>query len=133
MLVDSGADKDKYEASAVACLPPEFLETIGVEKIKKRGILHKDKEVEQQKKDRAVEKHASRCTGTPFTMDEFKAKANLEVVGNDLVWEDPAKVLRKKDLERLTRTSFWTTLTVKKGFKVVLQAVLPNFWEGFVS
>jgi hypothetical protein len=49
------------------------------------------------------------------------------------VWEDPAKVLRKKDLERLTRTSFWTTLTVKKGFKVVLQAVLPNFWEGFVS
>jgi hypothetical protein len=75
-----------------------------------------------------VEKHARR-TGTPLTMDEFKAKANLEVVGNDLVWEDPAKVLRNKDLERLASKIFWTSLKMKDDFKVVLRAVLPNLWE----
>jgi hypothetical protein len=75
----------------VARLPLHVLEKIGVKSIRERGILHKDKEVEELKLERAAEKHERR-TAVPLTMDEFKEKAASTTVGNDLLWEDPAIV-----------------------------------------
>jgi hypothetical protein len=79
-LLASGA---KYNAHKVQLLPAHVLKKINVKTLNKKGILHKDKEVEQQKKEHAAKKHARGCSGIPLTMDEFKEKAASATVGND--------------------------------------------------
>jgi hypothetical protein len=62
-------------------------------------------------------------------MEKFKEKAASTTVGNDALWEDPATVQRKQDLERLTTKPFWQGVKIKDGFKNVVKHVLPGFWE----
>jgi hypothetical protein len=124
-LLASGA---KYEANEIALLPLEFRNEIGVKAIAKKGMLYKDKEIERQKAEHAEEKHARR-TAVPLTMDALVKIAALTAVGNDSTWENPAKVLRTQDLERLASKKFWKELKVKDGFKDILKVVLPNFWK----
>jgi hypothetical protein len=118
------ASDAKYEAHEVARLPPLVRKEIGVKKIQKKGILHKDKEVQLLKTESFDAKHARR-TAVPLTIDLFKEKAKSTAVGNDSTWENPEIVLRIADLERLASTVFWRGLKVRDKFTTVLKVVLP--------
>jgi hypothetical protein len=133
-LLASGA---AYDRQGVASLPAEFRKEIGVKRIKDKGILHKDKAVDQQKKERGEAKQGRR-TGVPPTLAEFREKAASTIVGNDPLWEDPAIVQRKRDLEKLASMNFWKSLKVKAlqemdRFTNVLMVVLPHLWTKLMA
>jgi hypothetical protein len=78
------ASAAKDEAHEVVPLPFQMLKESGAKTITKKSILHKDREVQQQKAVSAEAKHARR-TGIPFTLDRFKEKAASTTVGKDLL------------------------------------------------
>jgi hypothetical protein len=92
-----------YERSEWEKLSKYFRKEAGVHQVKKKGLLHLDKDLEEQKTEREAERHAKRRS-IPLSMSDWEAKARDACVGNDANWQDPETTQR---LEKLRTKSFW--------------------------
>jgi hypothetical protein len=106
-------------------LPTEFLKSIRIRTLKKRGILSKDKEraIALGEYARATEDRRK----TPrMTAEEISAEAAATLVDNDIDWVDLDEQERRQSLDELIVKTFWTRQsreTLKGAYKRVFPCI----------
>jgi hypothetical protein len=117
-LFDSLGAYEKLE------LPAEFVETIGIRKLKGRGILSKDVERSLKLADQAREKEARRMKPR-MTVEELREEAANTQVHNDNEWVPWEEQERRRLLDELVVKAYWNRQSreVLKGYKRIFPFV----------
>ena len=120
----------RYSPERIKALPEIVQKKASISTISARGFRFVENELAADKmRDALARKKKSKVKTQTFA--EYKEIASKLVPNNDSSFTNMSQEEKEKrqDIERYAQHTFWSSLSLKDGFKEQLKKVLPGFWE----